>query len=104
MDSISPTLPGYLQASVARVEPAESGVGYPGFRSKRSLGSCRMGRGAPRWWFGHGLSRAETHHLEADIVDDGFRRGKDCWRISNSLARLYPSYGLFRPVSQAGSL
>ncbi len=44
--------------------------------------------------FGHGLSRAETHHLGAGIVDDRFRREKDCWRRSNSLARLYPSCGL----------
>ncbi len=25
--------------------------------------------------FGYGLSRAETHHLGAGTVDDGFRRG-----------------------------
>ncbi len=48
----------------------------------------------PDGGFGHALSRAETHHLGVGIVDDGFRRGKDCSHISNLLARLYPSYGL----------
>ncbi len=35
----------------------------------------------PDGGFGHGLSRAETHHLEAGIVDDGLsgirQPGKD---------------------------
>ncbi|MCP4699211.1 MAG: N-6 DNA methylase [Gammaproteobacteria bacterium] len=65
-------------------------------KSKRSLGR-RMGRGAPRWWFwAWSFPRRNLPHLEAGIVDDGFRRGKDCWRSSNELARLYPYYAVSR--------
>ncbi len=43
--------------------------------SKRSL-VVGWVEARPDGGFGYGLSRAETHHLEAGIVDDGFRRGE----------------------------